>query len=377
MNRKRIIIAGPAHPLRGGLAAFNERFARQLQHAGHEVIIYTFSLQYPSFLFPGKSQFSEEKAPHDLDIRVKINSINPFNWISTASEIKKLNADFLILRFWIPFMGPALGTIARRVKINGKTKIIGFLDNVLPHEKRPGDRMLTSWFLKSCDGFIVMSKQVLNELGQFIKSPAYSLSPHPLYDYGQAVDKESARRHLQLDANPIILFFGFIRGYKGLDLLLKAMPEIIKQIPGIRLVVAGEFYESETPYLELLEELKLRSNVIFRKDYIPDSEVKYYFGAADLVVQPYKSATQSGISQLAYHFEKPMVVTNVGGLPEIVPNGEAGYVTAPDANEIAKAVIKYFKENKQQEFEAGIRRNKSRFSWEKFVEETEKLMNRL
>jgi D-inositol-3-phosphate glycosyltransferase len=378
MQRKRIIIAGPAHPLRGGLAAFNERYARALQQAGHEVIIYTFSLQYPSVLFPGKSQYTSDPAPADLDIRVKINSINPLNWISTAKEISKLNPDIVMFRFWIPFMGPALGTMARMIRKNCKAKIIGFLDNVIPHEKRMGDKGLTSWFLNSCDGFIVMSQQVAGELKQFFQEPEYAFMHHPIYDYGTPVDRATACEHLKLDADKkLLLFFGFIREYKGLDLLLRALEPALKAIPDLHLVVAGEFYEPEEPYIALVEKLGLKNHVTFHKNYIPDAEVKYYFGAADLVVQPYKSATQSGISQLAYHFEKPMVVTNVGGLPEIVPDGEAGYVTAPEPDVIAQAIIRYFKENKQAKFTQGIRQNKSRFSWEQFVAGTEALIDRL
>jgi glycosyltransferase involved in cell wall biosynthesis len=378
MQRKRIIIVGPAHPLRGGLAAFNERYARALQQAGHEVIIYTYSLQYPSVLFPGKSQYTADPAPADLDIRVKINSINPLNWISTAKEISKLSPDIVMFRFWIPFMGPALGTIARTIRKHCKAKIIGFLDNVIPHEKRIGDKGLTSWFLNSCDGFIVMSQQVAGELKQFVPEAEYAFMHHPIYDYGTPIDRATAFAHLKLDADKkLLLFFGFIREYKGLDLLLRALQPAIKEIPDLHLVVAGEFYEPEEPYTAMVEKHGLNDYVTFHKNYIPDAEVKYYFGAADLVVQPYKSATQSGISQLAYHFEKPMIVTNVGGLPEIVPNGEAGYVTTPEPDAIASAIIRYFKENKLESFTEGVRKHKSRFSWEHFVAGTEELIGRL
>lgn len=378
MQRKRIVIAGPAHPYRGGLAAFNERLARALQMAGHEVIIYTFTLQYPSFLFPGKSQFTNEPPPGDLKIYRMINSVNPLNWLITGNKLKKMNADIVLFRFWIPFMGPCLGTIAGIIKQNRKTKIIGLLDNVIPHEKRPGDRMLTGWFLKKCDGFIVLSKQVLQELKSFVPDPAVRLMPHPLYDYGEKVSGITACEHLGLDpSKKIVLFFGFIRGYKGLDLLLDAFALAVKEIPELHLVVAGEFYEDEKPYLERISALHLHDKITLRKEYIPDAEVRYYFGAANLVVQPYKSATQSGISQMAFHFEKPMVVTNVGGLPEIVPDGVAGYITEPEPVSISNAIVKFFREGKEESFTEGVRNEKARYHWDYFVQGFEDLAGEL
>jgi D-inositol-3-phosphate glycosyltransferase len=378
MQRKRIVIAGPAHPYRGGLAAFNERLARALQEAGHEVIIYTFTLQYPSFLFPGKSQFTNEPPPGDLKILRKINSVNPLNWISTGMELKKMNADVILFRFWIPFIGPCLGSIAHIIKQNRKTKVIGLLDNVIPHEKRPGDRILTGWFLKKCDGFIVMSKQVLQELKSFVPHPVVRLMPHPLYDYGEKVSRLSACQYLNLDpAKKILLFFGFIRGYKGLDLLLDAFSLAVKHISELHLVIAGEFYEDEKPYLEKIHAHQLNNKVTLRKEYIPDAEVRYYFSAADLVVQPYKSATQSGISQMAFHFEKPMVVTNVGGLPEIVQDGIAGYVTKPEPAAISNAIVKYFREERADTFTEGVRQEKARYHWDHFVKGFEDLATAL
>ena len=374
MQRKRIVIAGPAHPYRGGLAAFNERLARALQNAGHEVIIYTYTLQYPSFLFPGKSQFTNDPVPKDLKILRRINSINPFNWIRTGLELKKQDPDIIIIRFWIPFMGPCSGTIARIIRPNRKTKVIALLDNVIPHEKRPGDRLLTCWFLNACQGFIVMSQQVLDELKTFVPRPSYRLMPHPLYDYGESVDKVTACRQLNLDSSKKnLLFFGFIRSYKGLDLLIDAFAIALKEIDDLHLIIAGEFYDDEEPYLKQIKNHKIDDHITLRKEYIPDADVKYYFSAADLVVQPYRSATQSGISQMAYHFEKPMIVTNVGGLPEIVADGITGYVTFPDASEIARAIVMFFRENKSAQFAQAVREGKARFSWEHFVKGLEEL----
>ena len=364
-----ITIIGSAHPLRGGgIATFNERMAEVLQEQGHHVIIYSFSLQYPSFLFPGKSQFTDEPAPKGLDIRSAINSINPLNWISIGNRIKKENPDLIIVRFWLPFMGPCFGTILRRVKKNRRTKIVAITDNVIPHEARPGDMAFTKYFLKSADAFVAMSKDVLKDLKQFTDKPA-RFSPHPVYDnYGKGLSKADACTHLGLDASEkYLLFFGFIRKYKGLDILLEAMnDERIKQA-GIKLIVAGEYYDDKESYEQQIAQYGIRDNVKLFTDFIPNEEVRYYFSAADLVVQPYRSATQSGITQVAYHFEKPMVVTNVGGLAEVVPDGKVGFVTEPNPTDIATAILKYY-----QQGIPGLQQNiaieKQKYSWDTFTD---------
>jgi glycosyltransferase involved in cell wall biosynthesis len=370
VERKHIVILGSAHPLRGGLAAYNERIARELIRQGHQVTIFTFSLQYPGFLFPGTTQYSSEPAPKDLDIKVCVNSINPFNWIKTGMAIKKLQPDVLMFKYWLPFMSPCFGTIARIVKGNRKTRIVTILDNIIPHEKRIGDNLLTRYFTSAMDGFISMSKQVMNDLKKFTTSENQLLIPHPIYDnFGEGVSKASACEKLKLDPSvPYLLFFGFIRGYKGLDLLLEAMAQpALKNFPG-KLIVAGEFYEEASPYHALIEKYNLKDRLVLHTDFIPDSEVKFYFGAADLVVQPYKTATQSGISQMAYHFEKPMVVTNVGGLPELVPDGECGFVVTPEPKAIAEAIMRFYDEQLMVKFTAHLKEEKKKYSWERMVE---------
>jgi D-inositol-3-phosphate glycosyltransferase len=365
MSPKKIIIVGPAHPLRGGIAAFNERMANELINEGHDVQIITFSLQYPGFLFPGKTQYSSEPAPKNIPISVEVNSVNPLNWIKIGNKIKALKPDLLILRFWLPFMGPCLGTIGKIAKKNKHTEVIGFLDNIIPHEHRIGDHQLTNYFVKSCDRFIAMSKQVVEELKQFTNKSC-KMIPHPVYDhYGDVMNKSEACAHLNIDAQQkYLLFFGFIRNYKGLDLLLEAMADKRIKEAGIKLIVAGEFYGDASPYHQLIEKSGNSESIILRTDYIADDEVKYYFSAADLVVQPYKSATQSGISQLAYHFEKPMVVTNVGGLPEIVHHGQTGYVVAVNQQPIADAIIDFFAGNKGVQFAPYLKEEKKKYSWE-------------
>jgi glycosyltransferase involved in cell wall biosynthesis len=375
----KVVIIGPAHPLRGGLGTFNHRLAKEFITIGHDCSIYSFSLQYPSFLFPGKSQYTDEAAPAGIKIHTVINSINPFNWIKVGNRLKKERPDIIIVRFWLPFMGPALGTILRRVKKNKHTKIICIADNVIPHEKRFGDKSFTRYFLKSCDAFITMSEKVLSDLRLFEKTKPAKLVLHPLYDnFGEIISKTEARKHLELSENEnIILFFGFIRHYKGLDLLLKAIAEIKTQKPPIKnlkLLIAGEFYEDEKAYQELIDKLTIRDTVILKTDFIPDSKVKYYLCAADAVIQPYRNATQSGVTPLAYHFEKPMVVTNVGGLPSMVPHDKAGLVVEPTPTHIAEGIIRFYQLGEDY-FIPHLRNEKQKYSWANMVNSISQLAN--
>jgi len=361
----KIVILGPAYPLRGGLASFAERMAYQLQNEGHDVEIVTFSLQYPKILFPGKTQYSSDPAPKDLKIHVWMNAINPLNWIKTGNRIRKMNADLVICKYWLPFMAPCLGTILRQVKKNKKTHIMALAHNIIPHEKRIGDVPFTKYFVKPVDSFLTLSESVAEEIKEFSDSPT-AFTPHPIYDsYGDRVSKLDARNHLQLDKEyNYLLFFGFVRKYKGLDLLLRAMADERIQKMNIKALVAGEYYDNKETYDALIEELGISNSVIVKDDFIPNDEVRYYFGASDLVVQPYRTATQSGISQLAYHFEKPMVVTNVGGLPEIVGNNGAGYVVEVEPKAIADAIVDYYKNDKEAEIVEKVKENKKRFSWD-------------
>jgi glycosyltransferase involved in cell wall biosynthesis len=358
-----VVIIGPAYPLRGGLATFNQRLAQEFISQGHSCEIISFSLQYPSLLFPGKTQLSNDPAPAGIRILSMINSINPINWMQTGRFLKKEKPDLIVVRFWIPFMGAALGTILRQVKKNCHTKIICIADNIIPHESRPGDKALTKYFLKACDSFITMSEKVMQDLKQFQPNKPAKLVRHPLYDsFGEKLSKEEARKHLSLEASAkIILFFGFIRKYKGLDLLLQAMADenLGKEI---KLLVAGEFYEDAHPYFELVKQLKLENRVIMQNKFIPDSEVRYYLSAADCVVQPYRNATQSGVTPLAYHFEKPMIVTNVGGLPDLVPDNKAGLVCEPHPASIAAAIQRFYQLGEDY-FIPHLRNEKSKYAW--------------
>jgi len=361
---KRVIIIGPAHPLRGGLASFNERLARQFQQNGYEVSIYTFSLQYPKVLFPGKTQYSSEPAPAGLDINVCINSINPFNWWQVGNKLRQLQPDLIVVRYWLPFMAPALGTILKRVRKNKFTKVVCIADNIIPHEKHAGADQLTRYFIRSIHAFITMSRKVMDDLRKFTNKPA-EVAVHPLYDnFGEQLSKTTAREKIGLPpTEKIILFFGFIRHYKGLDILLKAMAEPVMRTSGIKLLVAGEFYEDRKQYDELIAVLGVQDQLILRTDFIADSEVKYYLSAADFVIQPYRDATQSGVTPLAYHFEKPMLVTNVGGLADMVPHNKAGIVTQPEPAAIAAGILELYAKG-EPFFLAGLQEEKKKYSWQ-------------
>lgn len=373
--QKKVVIIGSAYPLRGGLATYNERIAKAYLDQGCEVIIYTFSLQYPSLLFPGKTQISTSPPPAELDIRIKINSVNPFNWYKVGKEIKNLSPDLVIIKYWMPFMAPCFGKIARIIKKNNHSKIISIIDNIIPHEKRLGDRLLSNYFVKTIDGFIAMSKSVLTDLNTFDATKPKVFCPHPLYDnFGKIISKQQAIAQLELDTTyKYILFFGFIRDYKGLDILLEAFADKrLRELP-IKLIVAGEFYTDSKPYFDLIKKYDIEKHIIMSNDFIPDEKVSAYFCASDLVVQPYKDATQSGVTQIAYHFNKPMIVTNVGGLHEIIPHNKVGYVIEPNPSEIADSINTFFKENKEEEFSKNAATEKMKFSWEAMLKAIESI----
>ncbi len=362
----RIALISPAYPLRGGIAAFGERLAVALQNRGHEVKIYTFSIQYPDFLFPGKTQFSEDPSPSELDIEVSINSVNPFNWLRIGRRIRRANYDLVVCAFWLPFMGPSLGSILRQIRSNKHTRIVGLIHNIQPHEKRPGDQAFAQYFTATVDGFVTLSDAVADQIRTFAPDKPIAVSPHPVYDhYGEIIEPAVAKSHLQLDPEgSYLLFFGFIRAYKGLDLLLRAMASPRIRALNIQLIIAGEFYSNEAAYQQQIDELGIRDLLELHTRFIPDSEVRYYFSAADLVVQPYQTATQSGISQIAYHFNRPTIVTDVGGLGEIVEDGVSGYVIPVSVTAIVDAIVDFYEHDRSQELQKGVRRSKGRFSWE-------------
>ena len=366
----KVTLVGTAHPFRGGIAVFIERLARAFKQNNDEVRISTFTLQYPKILFPGETQYSSSPKPTDLAITQEVNSINPFNWIKVGNKIRKEKPDLVIFKYWIPFMAPSLGTIARRIRKNNHTKVIVVVDNIIPHEKRFGDNALNNYFVKSVDAFVAMSQSVLDDLKTFDATKPKMLSPHPLYDnFGKAKNRGEALKALDLDPSyNYMLFFGIIRQYKGLDILLKAFADNRLNNGKNKLIVAGEFYEDNSVYVDLIEKYQLQDSIVLATKFIPDEEVANYFCAADIIVQPYKHATQSGVTQIAYHFEKPMLVTDVGGLKEIVPHNKVGYVTNPDEKEVAAALIDFYENNRSQEFINGVKEEKQKYTWQRMID---------
>lgn len=361
----KIIILGTAYPYRGGLAAFNERLALQFAAEGHDVEVYTFTLQYPNFLFPGKTQYSFEKAPKNLQISRRVNSCNPFNWMSVGREICKKSPDLLITCYWMAFFAPCFGFIEHLAKKNKKTRCVALVHNMMPHEPSILDKLFAPYFVKNTDAFVALSESVVNDIDKLDKhNKPKTFSPHPIYDhYGEILTKEDACKKLGLNPEERhILFFGLVRAYKGLDLLLDAMPKV-----DAKLLVAGEFYENEEKYRQQIEKNGIKDKVIIRNEFVPDNEINLYFSACDMIVQPYKSATQSGVTQIAFHFEKPMLVTNVGGLGEIVHHGKMGYAVAPNANDIAECINDFYDNNREETFVAYLKQEKDKYNWDKLT----------
>lgn len=365
----KIAILGSAYPLRGGLASYNERLAREFINRGDEVKIYTFSLQYPAIFFPGKTQYSDSPPPDDIDIDVCLNSVNPISWLLTAMKIKAFKPDVLIIKYWLPFMAPSLGSVARLVGFSNNTKVITIVDNMIPHEGRLGDWAFSKYFVSSSDAFIAMSDSVLEDINTFTSKPK-QLHPHPLFDnFGAKLSKEQACEQLGIESKyDYVLFFGFIREYKGLDILMKAAAVLKGQLSNMKILVAGEFYSNETYYKNLEKELGIEDRVIWHDRFIADENVKEYFSLADIIAQPYKTATQSGVTQIAYHFEKPMIVTNVGGLPELVPDGKVGYVTEVNEKSVATAILKFYNDTDLNTMLNNVRKQKQLFSWSSMCE---------
>ena len=346
-----IVLLGTAYPFRGGLATFNERLARQLQAEGHKVEVITFTLQYPSFLFPGKTQYSTENAPTDLQISQQVNSCNPFNWIKVGRRICQMQPDLLITCYWMAFFAPCYSIIERLAKHNGKTRTIALVHNMIPHEPSILDKLFAPFYVRTTDGFVALSESVVQDIDRLDPTHKPKTSyPHPIYDhYGEPISKEQACQALQLaPEKQYMLFFGLVRAYKGLDLLLDAFGKVKDQLPNLQLIIAGEFYEDEDKYRTQIANNQLTDRVIIRNEFIADADLRKYFGAADLIVQPYKSATQSGVTQVAFHFEKPMLVTNVGGLGEIVHDRKMGYAVEPNADAIADALTDYLIQQKDR-----------------------------
>lgn len=362
----RIVILGTAWPYRGGLAAFNERLAKQFVTEGHDVEVVTFTLQYPSFLFPGKTQYSNEIAPEGLNIVQEINSCNPWSWIKVGRRLKNEVPDLVISCYWMAFFAPCYGIIEKIVRSNGKTKCIALVHNMIPHEPSVLDKLLAPFYVKQNDGFVALSDSVVKDIASLDKENKPKIfSPHPVYDhYGDKMDKKEACKALGLDEEKnYMLFFGLVRAYKGLDWLLDAFGKVKDELTNLQLIIAGEFYEDEEKYRKQILDKGLTSRVILKNEFIADADLRKYFGAADLIVQPYKTATQSGVTQVAFHFEKPCLVTNVGGLGEIIHHGKMGYAVEPRVEAIAASLLDYYQNDRQEAFTRYLIKEKELYGW--------------
>jgi glycosyltransferase involved in cell wall biosynthesis len=363
----KIVIVSPAYPLRGGIANFTAQLYKELIN-DNEVSVFNFKRQYPEIFFPGKTQFESGEDADKIPTEIIIDSINPLSWKETAKKIINLNPDLVIFAYWLPFFAPCYSSIAKRIKKKTKTKLLALCHNIIPHEKRPGDKLLTKSFLVKMDYFVALSKDVKKDLEIFIMLPKCKVLPHPVYSrFGEQTTKEQALKKIELTEARYILFFGFIRDYKGLDILIESLA-LVKEKIKVKLIVAGEFYEDDKKYKSLINKLKLDDDIILFSDFIPANNVKYYFSAADAVILPYKSATQSGIVQIAVNFRKPVIASNVGGLGEVIKNNETGYIVEPEnPNQLADAIIKFYDENKENEFSNNISKIAEQYSWKNFA----------
>jgi D-inositol-3-phosphate glycosyltransferase len=369
----KIVILGTAFPLRGGIAHYIGILAGALGRH-HEVETITFKRQYPTLLFPGKTQQENEEGLHPPPAPQRIDSINPFNWISVAREVRRRKPDLLIFKYWLPFFGPCFGTIAALAKRGTATKVLFICDNVIPHERRPFDILFTRYAFARADYFVVQSKAVERELLEFLPGALYREVPHPVYSiFGEPVAKDVARATLGLTAQRVLLFFGYVRAYKGLDLLLDALVQVVQDLPA-HLLVVGEFYDDESKYRMLISTNHLDESVSVVSDYVPNDRVRLYFSAADAVVLPYRSATQSGIAQIAFNFDRPVIATDVGGLAEIVQHGVTGLVVPPDdPRALAAAILAFYREGMEDRLARNVREKKKNYTWDALVAAIEDL----
>ncbi len=371
----RIAIVGPFPPFRGGIADLNSALAYHLSKK-HDVQAFNFTTQYPKALFPGKTQYKYGNAAQEFESNRCLSSINPLTWKKTADIIVDSDPDLVLFRYWMPFFAPAFTSVAKRIRKVSNIKIIAICDNIIPHEKRVLDFRLTKRFINQMDAFIVLSKKVEEELLSIIPDAQYKYSPHPIYSiFGQVPTQEQARKKLDISTDKVILFFGLIREYKGLDILIDAMGMLKKDLNDYTLMIVGECYENEQKYSDIIEKCGLTENVRTHFSFIPDEDVGTYFSAADVVVLPYRSASQSGIVQIAYHYDTPVIVSNVGGLPEIVEEGKTGFCVDPNPESFASAIRTFFNNENKESFKSNIADYKKRFSWKGMVTAIEELAN--
>ncbi|XOV67383.1 MAG: glycosyltransferase [Fluviicola sp.] len=360
----RIALISAFYPYRGGIAQFGAMLYRELEKE-HELVTYTFKRQYPNFLFPGTSQFVTDEDNADvIPSKRTVDSINPITFKRTAKQIDQFHPDLVITQYWMTFFGPAFGNIHKSMKSGAKR--LAILHNVIPHEKRFFDGPANRYFLKQNEGFVVMSDVVMNDLLSIKPDAKFLRIDHPTYNqFGTGIPKEEALAKLSLPKDKkYLLFFGFIRKYKGLDLLLEALHQLDEEY---HVIVAGEVYGSFDEYQTLIDQYQLQERVHMFTEYISDEEVKTYFSAADVCLLPYKSATQSGITAIAHHFEMPIIATDVGGLKESIEHKITGLIVEqPDKLEIANAIQAFFVDFNPDTMREAIRKRNAENTWENF-----------
>jgi glycosyltransferase involved in cell wall biosynthesis len=359
--------------MRGGIAHFIALLASHLQKR-HDTRIFSFTRQYPAFLFPGKTQMEEGESGIPVDAVAEIDSVNPFNWVRVGIKVRRENPDVILYKYWMPFFGPCFGTICAIASWRRKTKVIAICDNVIPHEHRPGDTLFTKYAFAFTDAYIVMSDSVERDLHTMVARPLYRKAAHPVYEiFGAAVPKLEARSRLGIGGEKTVLFFGYVRKYKGLHTLIDAMTLIPRSLQ-ITLLVVGEYYGDEQEYRDHIAAAGVGDVIRVHSDYVPNEQVANYFCASDVVILPYLSATQSGIAQIAYQFSKPVIATDVGGLAEVVINGVSGLIVEPGRpQELADAIVRFYGEGMEAALSAGAAEEKKKYSWDAIVEAVEQL----
>lgn len=370
-----IVLVGPAYPFRGGIAHYLALLYVALKEKGHRVSVLSLIKQYPKLLFPGKSQEEPGGAAAKVEATRMLSPMGPLTWVRTAMEIRRRRADLVIFKYWMPFFAISYCVICLLTRSWTRAKILYICHNIVPHEKKPGDLLLTKLALRFVDYFLVMSDAVQADVLRFRPDAVFRQVPHPVYDFFSrgAFDREASQAKLDLREERVILFFGYIRAYKGLMYLIDAMPEILDRMD-LRLLVVGEFYDDPAPYMDRIERLGIGEKVTVVDSYVPNEEVGTYFSAADVVVLPYVSATQSGIVQIAYAFDTPVIITEVGGLPEVVLDGKTGLVVPPeDSHRLAQAILRFYDEELAKSLSVGVRTEKRRYSWDRLVQEIEAL----
>jgi glycosyltransferase involved in cell wall biosynthesis len=372
----KIALIGPAYPYRGGIAHHSNMLYSYLRKHGHEVDVITFSRQYPKMLYPGAFQ-EEQEGPGRVKIPSKrlIDSMNALNWVRVGRQLRKNEYDLHIFKFWLPLFGLTFGTIARLVRRKGRKSVLVIVDNLIPHERRPGDEQLTNFFFRYVDMAITQSTVVRQQLKGLYPQIPQRMLPHPTYEnFGERLPTAEVRRKLGIEASKVILFFGFVRKYKGLDSLLAAMPAILRRVPDVHLLVVGEFFEDPEPYMEQIRSGGIEHAVTVHNRYVPNEEVAEWFSAADALVLPYHSATNSGIVQIGYNFATPAIVTDVGSLSEVVIDGRTGFVLKEaDPESLAGAVARIYEGETIARFSENIKVERVKYSWDAFVEGIEQL----